>query len=247
MAKQRHLDNAPIIEAMIDVRVIVSPDIDLQKFSDLSKELGGRYPKNEPRRIFISAFSFGIEEGKPFMRTKGEALQGYIYKSEDEKNIAQFKKDGFTFSRLKPYTEWSAVSSEARELWELYSSKLDIKVITRIATRYINRLDIKLPIKEFDEYITAAPRLPESLPQETSQFFTRMVIHEGEITANIVQTLDKNPKPGYIGLILDIEVFEVNKAGFDKENMWLEFNKLRTLKDSIFFESITEKTARLFE
>ena len=246
MAKQRHLNNAPITEAIIDIRVIVSPDIDLQKFSNLSKELGGRYPKNEPRRMFSGAF--GIEKGKPFMQfPKEEGLQGYIYKSEDEKNIAQFRKDGFTFSCLKPYTDWETVSSEARELWELYSSKLDIKTITRIATRYINKLDIELPIKEFDEYITAAPRLPESLPQETSQFFTRIAIHEGEIAANIVQTLDKNPKPGYIGLILDIDVFEVNKEGFDEENMWLEFNKLRTLKNRIFFGSITEKTARLFE
>jgi len=246
MAEQRHLNNAPIVEAIIDLRVITSSGTDPQVFSDLDKVIGDRYPKHEPRKLLSGAF--GVEEGKPFMRfPKDEGLQGYFYKSEDEKNVAQFRKDGFTFSRLIPYTEWESVLAEARELWNLYSSKLDIRTINRIATRYINRLEIKLPVGEFDKYLTAAPKLPDSLPQQISQFFSRIVIHEGNITANIIQSLDTNPKPDHIGILLDIDAFEVNKTGFNESDVWLEFNKLRILKNRIFFSSITEETARLYE
>ncbi len=43
---------------------------------------------------------------------RDEGIQGYFYKSDDGKNIARFRKDGFTFSRLKPYTDWESVLVE---------------------------------------------------------------------------------------------------------------------------------------
>jgi len=247
MARQRHLNKAPITEAIIDFRVILPSGFEPQEFSNLSVDLSGRYPKNEPRRIITGAF--GMEKGKPFIETpEDKGIQGYIYKSEDEKNVVQFRLDGFTFNRLYPYTEWESVLSEAKNLWQLYSSKSKPELITRIAVRYINRLDLQLPIKDFEEYLTAPPKIPASLPQEVSRFLTRIVIHDADITANIIQSLDKSPKPDHVGIILDIDVFKIKeKSGFDKVNVWTEFEKLRELKNRIFFESITEKTARLYE
>jgi len=246
MAKQRHLNNAPIIEAIIDLRVNLPPDFNAEDFSSISRDLSNRYPKNEPRRIFRGAF--GIKEDKPFIEVpEVKGIQGYVYKSEDEKNIAQFRIDGFTFSRLNPYTEWESVFSEAKSLWEMYCSKSSPELISRIAVRYINRLDLPLTMKDFEEYLTAPPRVPEFLPQGISQFLTRIVIHEADITANIIQSLGKSPKPNHIGVILDIDVYKVGKPGFDESGVWSDFGRLREMKNRIFFESITEKTARLYE
>lgn len=246
MASQRHLNNAPIIEAVIDIRVNLPPAFNPEEFLSFSEHLSGEYPKNEPRRIFTGAF--GIKEDKPFIEEPViKGIQGYIYKSEDEKNIVQFRIDGFTFSRLNPYTEWQSVFSEAKRLWGLYSSKSSPELITRIAVRYINKLDIPLSMNDFKEYLTAPPEVPGSLPQGISQFLTKIVIHEEDITANIIQMLDKSIKPDHIGVILDIDVFKVKKLGFDKESVLLEFNQLRDFKNRIFFESITEEMARLCE
>lgn len=246
MAKQRHLRNAPIIEAIIDFRVKLPPAFNPEDFSSFSRDLSDRYPKNEPRRIFTGAF--GIKEDKPFIeKPEIRGIQGYIYKSEDEKNIAQFRIDGFTFSRLNPYTEWESVFSEAKNLWEIYSSKSSPELISRIAVRYINKLDLPLKMKGFEEYLTAPPQVPESLPQKVSQFLTRVVIHEADITANIIQALDKSLKPDHIGVILDIDVYKGSKLGINESSVWSEFGRLREMKNRIFFGSITEDTARLYK
>lgn len=246
MAKQRHLSNAPITEAIIDFRVKIPSGFDTEKLLSVTDDLSTSYPKSEPRKIITG--SFGIEKGKPFVQPpKDEGIQGYFFKSEDEKNIAQFRVDGFTFNRLQPYLNWETVLSEAKNLWKLYLSKAEPEVITRIAVRYINRLELRLPINDFSEYITAPPTVPDSLPQEVSQFLTKVVIHEGDITANIIQTLDKSPKPDHIRIILDIDVFIFNELGIRMEDIWTDFEKLHKMKNRIFFESITEKTARLYE
>ena len=80
-----------------------------------------------------------------------------------------------------------------------------------------------------------------------SQFLTRVVIHDADITANIVQTMKSSPKLDHIGVILDIDVFKLKEAGFEESSIWPEFEKLRDFKNRIFFESITEKTAGLYE
>lgn len=245
MATQRHLKNAPITEALIDLRVILPSDFDAQEFSKLSEELSPRYPKKEPRKRVTG--SFGVQDGKPFTGpTEDKGIYGYYYKSEDERNIVQFRLDGFTFNRLHPYTKWKSVISKAKNVWELYCSVAKPEQITRVAVRYINRLELRLPI-DFEHYLTAPPKIPDALPQELSHFLTRMVIHEAGITANIIQSLDRSTKPDHGVIILDIDVSKIEKFGFDKENVWSEFEQLRKFKNRIFFESITEKTARLYE
>ncbi len=246
MATHRHLKNAPLTEALIDIRVSLPSIFDPKDFLSLSNDISEKYTKNEPRQLFTAAC--GVEEGKPFTQPiESKGIHGYICKSEDGKDIVQLRIDGFTFSRLNPYSEWETVLLEAKRLWGLYSIKCLPELITRIAVRYINRLDLPLPMGDFAEYLTAPPLVPDSLPQGVSQFLTRVVIHDADITANVVQTMKSSPKASHIGVILDIDVFKLKETGFEESSIWPEFEKLRDLKDRIFFESITEKTARLYE
>jgi len=246
MARQRHLKNAPIIEALIDFRVNLPSEFDVEQFTSVAEDFSRRYPNKEPIRL--SEFAFGLEQGKPVIKAPvDKGIRGYIFKSADGKNVAQFRVDGFTFSRLNPYTDWQTVFAEASRIWNIYYLISSPDLITRITTRYINRLDIPISLKNFNEYLTAPPKVPKSLPQQVSQFLTRIEIHEDSITANIVQALDKSLKPDSVGVILDIDVFKVNEKGFNKESVLSEFIQLRELKNRIFFKSITEKTARLYK
>ena len=245
MARQRHLRNAPLIEAIVDFRASLPAGFEPEEFLGLSKELSVQYPKNEARRVITG--SFGIEAGKPMVQTPEDRIHGYVYKSEDEKNLAQFRIDGFTFSRLKPYTKWEAVLSEAKRLWEIYCSKSLPEAVTRIAVRYINRLDLPLPIVDFGQYLTAPPRIPDALPQGVVEFFNRIVIREADMLANVIQTLRHSQKGDHVEIIFDIDVYKKLGAGFDMNGIWAIFEQFRVFKNRIFFESITEETARLYE
>jgi uncharacterized protein (TIGR04255 family) len=248
MARRRHLKNAPIVEAIVDFRVKLPDKFEVKSFTSIKKRLGNRYPKMEERREFEAGVRIKDKRVEHMVEEKG--LQGYFFKSPDGKNVAQFRKDGFTFSRLKPYTNWQDVLTEAKKLWRLYMDRTfpDL-VVTRIAVRYINQLDIPLPIKDLKEYLKTPPAIPQNVPQELYQFLTRVTIRDPkfDIMAHIIQALERSSKRDCVTIILDIDVFKQKESGFVELEIWQTFEQLRDLKNRIFFSSITEKTARLFE
>ncbi|MDA2925099.1 TIGR04255 family protein [Acidobacteria bacterium AH-259-L09] len=247
MAEPRHLQNAPIIEAIIDFRVKLHAGFQAEQFSDLEERLRDRFPEVKRRNLLES--HFGVKEGKPIPpTTKYKGLYGFFFKSEDGRSVAQFRTDGFTFSRLKPYTKWERVFPEAYELWNSYVELASPEFITRIGVRYINRLNIPVPIKEFTQYLTAPPTVPEGLPRAVGNFLTRLVISEPEtgIATNITQALEK-VESDFATIILDIDTYKKKEFEIDDESIKPTFEKLREIKNRVFFSSITEDTVRLFE
>ena len=248
MAKYRHLDNAPITEAIIDLRVRLTSEFQIEKFSSLREMLHDQYTDVEERRLIKGAF--GMEAGKPVVQPpEDKGIETYLFKSADNTKVAQFRKDGFTFSRLKPYTNWEDISAEAKELWKLYVEKASPEVVTRIAVRYINQLNIPLPINDFARYLTAPPMVPENVPQDVSAFLSKVVVHdmEQDIAANITQALQGISRPDHAIIILDIDVYKQSVAGFKDSDIWLTFEQLRDLKNRIFFDSISEETVSVYE
>lgn len=248
MAEYRHLNNAPITEAIIDLRVRLPSEFQVKNFSSLRETLHDQYPGVEERRLITGAF--GIEAGKPVMRPPvDKGIEGYLFRSANNTKVVQFKKEGFTFSRLKPYTDWEDVSAKAKDLWELYVAKAFPELVTRIAVRYINHLKIPLPINDFLEYLTVPPRVPDNAPQDVSTFLSRVVVHDlqMDIAANITQALEKSVEPNYATVILDIDVYKRGEFAVGINDIWPVFAQLHDLKNRIFFGSITERTARLFE
>lgn len=248
MAIQRYLSKTPITEAIIDLRVKLPPDFEVIQFSKLKEKLHERYPKMV--EYSSTQAGIGIMTGKqPGQFTKDMDPQGFFFKSEDECNVAQFRVDGFTFNRLKPYTTWDKIFSEASQLWDLYKETSSPERITRIAVRYTNHLRIPLPIRRLSQYLTAPPAIPDNVPNSVSSFLTRVVIDDQEtgLTANITQALEKNTDPQNIMIILDIDVYKQEDFEIGEERVWPIFNELRNMKNRIFFGSITEETIRIFE
>jgi len=247
MAKQRHLTKAPIVEAIIDFRVKLPSDYNVENFLSLKKKLAKDYPKVEERLAFESGLVVKDKQVEQILKDRG--LQGYFFKSSDGKNVAQFRQDGFTFSRLSPYTDWQTISAQAKTLWELYVKVATPELITRLATRYINRMDLPLPMNDFRQYLTAPPTIPESLPQGVSHYLTRLTIRDREtdMVAHVIQALEKSSKPDHIAIILDIDVFRQMDFGFTESGIWPTFEQLHDFKNRIFFGNIQEETARLFE
>jgi uncharacterized protein (TIGR04255 family) len=247
MARQIHLKNAPIVEAIVDFRVKLPAKFEVKTFASIKEMLGDNYPQMEERREIEAGIKVKGKRVEHIVEEKG--LQGYFFKSQDGKNVAQFRNDGFTFSRLKPYTEWQNVLAEAKKLWKLYENRASPVLITRIATRYINQLDIPLPIKDLENYLKAPPIIPKSAPQELHQFLTRVTLRDpgSDVMAHIIQALERSPKRDCVTIILDIDVFKQKESGFAELEIWQTFKQLRDLKNRLFFDSITEETARLFE
>jgi uncharacterized protein (TIGR04255 family) len=247
VARQRFLKNAPIREAIVDIKV--SPSISLESLDPVFESLKATFPQQES----MQQSTFGFELGPKLMRTSRleGSMQGRRLTSEDGKHIVQFRIDGFTFSRLPPYETWEKFREQAEPLWELYQETAKADKVTRAAVRYINVMSLPMPIADFKEYLSAPPSLPKSLPQEIGGFFSRVIVIHRDIgaAAFVTQALESS-LDNKVQVILDIDVFEESKGSdwhASDVGTWDKLQHMRDFKNRIFFESITEKTAELFE
>lgn len=244
MIEPRHLPNAPIKEALIDFSVTLPQAVGLDALEDLYVSVTKDYPTK--KTLHHSQIGLHLEKDLAPRPTLDHNVIGYRYESADGARIAQFRTNGFTFSMLEPCTTWEEMRDEARRLWAVYVEAVSPEVTTRIATRFINLLRIPLPFNSFEEFLTAPPRLPENLPQQLVSFLSRVVISEPSINAiGIITQALENAEADHAPVVLDIDAF-INRP-FDAIDggVWDYLEQLRTFKNTIFFNRITENTEAL--
>jgi uncharacterized protein (TIGR04255 family) len=181
--------------------------------------------------------------------TRDLGLHGLWLKTEDQKNVAQFRVDGFTFNRLPPYTRWEEILPEALRLWGVYVDLANPQKVIRIALRYINHMSFPSPGVELDDYILTGPRLPPSVPQNLSSFESRVVMEypEPRMTANVVQALEVGVRTAAPSLLFDIDVYRTGDFAVNAAAMKTILGQLRRYKNDIFFASLTERFVEAFE
>lgn len=245
MARPReHLRNAPIVEAIVDFRVLREPAASPDIFAGLTSSIGQKYSQVESILAFEARF--GIERGKLLDPAQRRADLGWKYQAGTE--VAQFRVDGFTFSRLEPYTTWDDVFGEAFRLWEIFVSLAKPRQLSRIAVRYINRLRVS-GNRSINDFLEAPPVLPEPIPSEIREFLTRVHVADTarSSAAVIVQALEPQFDPNVMSLLLDIDAYHETIHTPSDPNLPTLFQQLRELKNEIFYASITEKTAEMYE
>lgn len=257
-----HLQNAPIVEAIIDFRVHLPAAFDLARFKALHPHLQSEYPEVRDRKL--TEYKYENTAGKQSsLSVEEHGTHGFWFRSADNLNIAQFRRDGFTFNRLKPYTSWEQVFQEATRLWKLYAHTCQPTEISRVAVRYINRLMLPGPPLEFSEYLAAPPAVPggqtsslaaihpdlAATPPFVSGFVSRVVINDpmAGVTTAVVQALEPSTDGRYVPLILDIDVSQQNVSNLSQDEVLSRFEELRNAKNRAFFGSITNRALEMLK
>jgi uncharacterized protein (TIGR04255 family) len=247
MPAPRHLREAPITEAIIDVRVKARSGFQPREFEKIKPEVSRLFPESEEQTGGVFTFQLaptGVQP--PVVQDLG--FQGYVFRTTDKKLLAQFRADGFTLNRLRPYTSWEELFPIALDLWKLYCSAASPEGVSRLAVRYINRIVLPSDLGEFSRYLRAAPVVPEELPQTVTAFQSRTTIQDTGrgLAAHVAQAFGTDAESQKT-LILDIDAFcEGAWAPSDPEIAGI-FGRLREFKDLIFFNSLTDETLRQFE
>lgn len=244
MARKRHLANAPIREALVDIAARVPVETSLDLLGSLHSTIASQFPRRTEIRTAEVEVDVAKETNK-FIKTP----IGWAFSTEDNKRVVQFRTNGFTFNWLRPYTNWEDLRVNAERMWQLYADTVKPEVISRLAVRYINQLELPLPMNDFAEFITAQPNIPKALPQKVGSFFTRVAIHDDQTGcgAVITQVFEGLVDPKVFPLILDIDASKLVSLKRDDPEVWSILGQLRDMKNNIFFESLTEEAVRLFE
>lgn len=248
MAAIRHLRNAPITEALIDLRVIPRPGLDPSVFREAAKTLASRFPLVEERRD-TEAMLQVVGGGKVSADMKDLGIQGLVFKSPDITRLVQFRRDGFTLNHLKPYQGWDVIFPEAMELWQLYEQLAKPMGITRIAVRYINRLEFPVSPIDMDDYCLTGPRFPEGVADDYSAWTSRIVLVKvsQRLNALVTQSLEQRLPTDLPSLLLDIDAFRVGEIEGGIEEIKAHFANLRQYKNEVFFGSLKDSYVERFK
>jgi len=238
-----HLSKAPVVEGLIDIRVERSPAVTLDTLKAACDELAADFPSREQLRTFTGQFSFSPESG-PSFSAQAPAPIGLMLRSADQSWVAQFRLDGFTLSRLQPYTSWEKLQPRAKELWAKYTTVAQPQKIVRVATRFINRIPLP-PGESFEKTFTTTFFVAASLPQAVHGFLLRVVIpfENEQALAIVTQALPENSQD----CTFDLDAYAESPDGISENDAWDKLERLRGVKNRLFFKSLTPDALERFK
>jgi len=251
MAELKPFSNAPISEAVLDIRLDAERAPAFAELDRFVQAVKADYPhakKVGEIRAELRA-DLGAAETPQFTQTASAEPFGYQCVSEDRKQIVQPRVSGFVFSRLRPYDRWSTFSAEARRLFEMYTTEFGVRTVRRVAVRTINRLDIPGPRVDFKEWIRTGPEVSPALPQGLASFFMQLHQPYDVVKAHCIinETLVPPEVPDTVAVVLDIDLFRVDEIPVEPDQLWSLFDELRDKKDEIFLGCITDKMRETFK
>jgi uncharacterized protein (TIGR04255 family) len=184
------------------LRAAVAPTFDVEKLQEAHATIRQDYPQMKTQRLDgpnDADCRKAAEAGNP--RSRRCRIR---FSSADEKYVAQFRRDGFSFSRLAPYTAWEDVFGRAATLWKLFYELTQPIEVSRIAVRTINRILVPVPVSDLSKYLTAPPSVPPGTPNEVLGFLTQLFVTDRptNIVSNIIQTVEQGPRETHVPIIL---------------------------------------------
>ena len=243
MLNIRHLPKAPIVEALLDIRVRPTAEFDVEHLRGIAPILESEY--DAPLEKHQGEFQIMINDlnaGPSANAQMKSANTGFVFHGSQKSKILQLTKDGFTQNFLPPYSNGDLLFEEARKNWAHYVVHAKPQVATRLAMRYINKVHIAGDQIDFDDSLAACPQIPDSLPQFLANFFSRVTIANPKISAfaAVTQAFSGEQGPTGIDVVLDIDVFSEGEFDVSGSEMWDRLKELRVFKNEIFFGFVKE-------
>ncbi len=245
MGQQRRYPKAPITEAIIDVRVTPVDGVPVSELRNAHLGQEVAYPRVEALNVAVGH----MEVGEQVSTTATTKQVGFWFRSADEKQLYQARLDGFSMNRLMPYESWDSFRAEARRLWDVYRSVANPESVIRIAVRYINRLDIPLPFRDFKDYLRTVPEVSADLPQGLTGYFMQLLLPQDDIkaVAMLNEALIEPAVPNVASVVLDIDLFRTAELPTSDDGVWSLFEELHVRKNDIFEACITDQARELFK
>jgi len=250
MPAPRHLRNAPIVEALLDIQVVPRADARFEDLVPLLDAYQPQYKKVADKRA--AEFQVEINASLPEAEAKARSTSlpvGFMLASENGRSRVQVAINEFTQNVLGQYADFDSLVAEAKPNWEIFRGKFGPLSISRIALRYINDLRLPLEMAQFEDYLPVMPSIPAALPQGLSDFVFRMTIDNPAVDAKAVvnQMFQGEINEKGVRVILDIDAIIEKQIDTDDARLWDRFSDLRKFKNDIFFNFVTERLLERYE
>ncbi len=183
--------------------------------------------------------------------TSSQQHIGFRLSDAENKKVIQIREGGFSFSLLKPYSDWNSFSAEASKYWDEFVSTCKPEKVVRCALRYINRIDIPLQTVDIEKYLNIYPKLPdfpEKIPSTIEGKQICVLIPQDELGDAVINlaTVDAY-SPSGTSILLDIDIYKLVGIDPSSDSVWHLLSNQRRRKNELFENFITDKTRELIK
>lgn len=233
---------APILEAVLEFRWAQSASLD-DLNEVLTLEAFDSFEAPKPRVQIDAAVNV---EANEFSHRQSQ--MGFEAALRDGSEIVFLEKQKFVFVQRAPYDRWEHFSARALSLLSATASSLKIDEFSRVGIRFVNRIDIPGPKVDTDDYVTIkfdGPRHDRGIVEEFQMRVVKPTEKEGIHYALVLATT-ASPLPDHSAILLDIDVFTIRPLPAKGEELQRTLADMRTEKNDIFEECLTDKSRALF-
>jgi len=242
---RRHYSRSPVVEAVIEIRAKLPDDTGDEALNAVRTGDEARYPEVLPVMQGAVNISLDATGSTPPSTSTTAERAGYLFRGRTE--LFQAKRDGLSYHKLTPYSEWESCRDEVRRLWLKYRQAVHPRRLTRLGLRYVNRLDLPAP-GELKDYLLTYPELAPGLPQLLSGYMMQLSIPQPDLPGAVLvmrQGLVGAPSPGLASVALDIDLAYVLDLAGERDDFWQLLEQLHNRQIETFESCITDKTREL--
>lgn len=243
------LKNSPVVLAVFQIRYNALEKFDITKFYEAEKK--GGLKKHFPHRtINYNANILGLEGGTPapgisMIKAKADTKVNIItYFSENKKENITINSESITYSNEEEYSDWNTFKEKSIKVLKYFSSTLCGISIERVSMRFVNRFEIASAEQILDYFnLTISSRSQLSFP--IAKYSFKYIIDVPKTRTYAIINHATEPTDDLLIYMLDIDVLDSVDFIYDESLLEACLEKLREIKNTIFFENITTKTIEL--
>lgn len=244
--KWPHLNNSPVIMAIFQVKFQMSSDLsEFDRFDSSIKKVFPKKTKNIQTNLTPKGTpALGISTFTSKADTK---VISYTYYSEDQKTKLRLECGSITYTDESEYKGWNEFKSSCLKCLSYIKEIIEHSEIMRLSIRFINKFSMDPfddPLEYFKTTISTSDNNGLSYPMTKYSFRFIVNVPETNIYSIVNQELETSNKDKFL-YIFDIDVLDKTRLIYDEERISSSLEKLREIKNTLFFENITEKTIQL--
>jgi len=234
------LAEAPIVEAVIHWQAAATTKFFEVDFKD---KLDSAFPDYQTQNQHNLTTRFRGTDQDISVSHQNTLRGARLSKNNGDENFAcQVVKDGVVFSQLAPYSDWTALATEANRFWTYYKQEAQPHEISRLASRYISQVPVK-NATEATKYIETVCQPLSGIDLLADEYFHQDTINLTNHSYSIsliraVQTSSNQQKQ----LLIDITVYTQSAIHAD-EDLEKILKDIRYIKNKVFFTLMSDPSA----
>ena len=244
-----HLIRAPINEAMLTFQANAAAHWGGE---DLLVRLKPLWPEHSDcQELQLVNMQFSAKQGEqPKHDTTNAQSMGWVFRSGTEHTAHQVRRDGYTFSRLKPYQDWESFEVAAKEEWKKVSELLQPEPLHSVSVRFINILEFPAAEFKLKRYFTAPPPRPAGLDWRFHGFVQQAFfeVPDSQCAVQVTFSPSFSAVPTEtLAFLLDIAVTLKQSLPASGKSVDEVLDEMHLLKNEAFFGMLTEEAIGLYK